>query len=94
MAKKRYNVESDKQQRFFSEEIADLAKDAKGLEDVYARLAMNSRKVADSTEKAKDNFQDRVAGLLSDKTQTQALKEVIDFIQQDSSRAICQPKDD
>ena len=42
----------------------------------------------------KDNFQDRVAGLLSDKTQTQALKEVIDFIQQDSSRAICQPKDD
>jgi len=42
----------------------------------------------------KDNFQDRVAGLISDKTQTQALKEVIDFIQQDSSRAICQPKDD
>ena len=42
----------------------------------------------------KDNFQDRVAGLLADKTQTQALKEVIDFIQQDSSRAICQPKDD
>ena len=42
----------------------------------------------------KDNFQDRVAALLSDKTQTQALKEVIDFIQQDSSRAICQPKDD
>ena len=42
----------------------------------------------------KDNFQDRVAGLLSDKTQTKALKEVIDFIQQDSSRAICQPKDD
>ena len=30
----------------------------------------------------KDNFQDRVAGLLSDKTQTKALKEVIDFIQQ------------
>ena len=60
MAKKRYNVESDKQQRFFSEEIADLAKDAKGLEDVYARLAMNSRKVADSTEKAKDNFQDQL----------------------------------
>tara|TARA_B100000609_G_C17207249_1_gene431703 strand:+ start:1277 stop:2092 length:816 start_codon:yes stop_codon:yes gene_type:complete len=42
----------------------------------------------------KDNFQDRVAGLLADKTRTQALKEVIDFIQQDSSRAICQPKDD
>ena len=42
----------------------------------------------------KDNFQDRVAGLLADKTQTKALKEVIDFIQQDSSRAICQPKDD
>ena len=42
----------------------------------------------------KDNFQDRVAGLISGKTQTQALKEVIDFIQQDSSRAICQPKDD
>ena len=42
----------------------------------------------------KDNFKDRVAGLLSDKTQTKALKEVIDFIQQDSSRAICQPKDD
>ena len=41
-----------------------------------------------------DNFQDRVAGLSSDKTQTQALKEVLDFIQQDSSRAICQPKDD
>ena len=40
----------------------------------------------------KDNFQDRVAGLLSDKIQTQALKEVIDFIQQDSSRAICQPR--
>ena len=60
MAKKRYNVESDKQQRFFSEEIADLAKNAKGLEDVYARLAMNSRKVADYTEKAKDNFQDQL----------------------------------
>ena len=42
----------------------------------------------------KDNLQDRVADLLSDKIQTQALKEVIDFIQQDSSRAICQPKDD
>ncbi len=53
MAKKRYNVESDKQQRHFSEEIGELAKNAKGLEDVYARLAMNSRKVADSTEKDK-----------------------------------------
>ena len=60
MAKKRYNVESDKQQRYFSEEIGELAKNAKGLEDVYARLAMNSRKVADSTEKAKDNFQDQL----------------------------------
>jgi len=60
MAKKRYNVESDKQQRHFSEEIGELAKNAKGLEDVYARLAMNSRKVADSTEKAKDNFQDQL----------------------------------
>ena len=41
-----------------------------------------------------ENFQDRVAGLLSNEIQTKALKEVIDFIQQDSSRAICQPKGD
>ena len=42
----------------------------------------------------KENFQDRVAGLLSNEIQTKALKKVIDFIQQDSSRAICQPRDD
>ena len=40
-----------------------------------------------------DNFQDRVSKLLASNPRSTAISEVIKFIQADSSRAICQPRD-
>ena len=40
-----------------------------------------------------DNFQDRVLKLIASNPRSSAISEIINFIQADSSRAICQPRD-
>ena len=39
-------------------------------------------------------FHDRLSNLISSNPKSRAVQEIIDFIKADSSRAICQPKDD
>tara|TARA_B110001454_G_C12706310_1_gene428732 strand:- start:106 stop:1752 length:1647 start_codon:yes stop_codon:yes gene_type:complete len=52
--------ESDRKTRTYAQDLIEIAKSAKGIEEVYVQLEMRAGKMANATEATRDRFQDQV----------------------------------